>query len=58
LDEIRGKIARKSKFESQLRVKLKKSKIKDLFTIGTLIRGPNLVENRGEIKEIRSLKVN
>jgi len=31
---------------------------KDLFTKGAKIHGLNLVENMGEIEEIRSLKVN
>jgi hypothetical protein len=45
LDEIKGKIARKSEFEGQLRVKLKKFKTKDLFV-------------KGGIEEFTSLKVN
>jgi hypothetical protein len=58
LGEIRNKFERKSKFRGLLRVKLKKFKTNDLFAKGTLIQGPNSVENKGEIEEIRSLKVN
>jgi hypothetical protein len=58
LGEIRNKITRKSKLGGQSRAKLKKLKTKNLFTNDTRIRGPNSVENKGEIKEIRSLKVN
>jgi hypothetical protein len=58
LGEIRNKITRKSKLESQSRAKLKKLKTKNLFTNDTRIQGPNSVENKGEIEEIRSLKVN
>jgi hypothetical protein len=58
LGEIRNKITRKSKLESQSRAKLKKLKTKNFFTNDTRIQGPNSVENKGEIEEIRSLKVN
>jgi hypothetical protein len=33
-------------------------KTKDLSVKDARIQGPNLVKNRGEIEEIRSLKVN
>jgi hypothetical protein len=50
LVEIKDTIARKSKFDSQLRVNLKKFKTRDLYAKGTRIHGPNLVEKKGEIK--------
>ena len=56
--EIEDKITRKSKFKGYLRAKLMKFMTKDLFTKGAKIHGLNLVENMGEIEEIRSLKVN
>jgi hypothetical protein len=58
LGEIRNKITRKSKLESQSRAKLKKLKTKNLFTNDTRIQGPNSVENKGEIEEIKSLNIN
>jgi hypothetical protein len=58
LGETRNKITRKSKFGGQLRVKLKKLKTKNLFTKDARIQGLNSIENKGEIEEIRSLKVN
>jgi hypothetical protein len=58
LREIGDKIARKSKFRGYLKAKLMKFKTKDLFTKGAQIHGLNLVENMGEIEEIRSLNVN
>jgi hypothetical protein len=58
LREIGDKITRKSKFRGYLRAKLMKFMTKDLFTKGAKIHGLNLVENMGEIEEIRSLKVN
>jgi hypothetical protein len=58
LDQIRDKITRKSKFWGQLRAKLKKFRIKDLFIKGVWIWGPNSTKNKGEIEEIINLKVN
>jgi hypothetical protein len=55
---MKDKIARKSKFKGQLRAKLKKFRTKDVFAKGVWIRGPNSIENMGEIEEIKSLKVN
>jgi len=37
---------------------LKKFGTKNLFATGAWIHRPNSIENRGEIKEIRSLEVN
>jgi hypothetical protein len=51
LVEIKDTIARKLKFDGQLRVNLKKFKTKDLNAKGTRIQGPKLVENKGEIEE-------
>jgi len=58
LGEIRDTIARKSKFKDQLRAKLKKFKIKDLFKKGIQIQELISAKNKGEIKEFWSLKVN
>ena len=49
--EIKDTIARKSKFDGQLMVNLKKFKTRDLNAKVTRIQGPNLVENKGEIEE-------
>jgi hypothetical protein len=46
------------KVVGQLRAKLKKFKIKNLFAKGARTQGANSIEKRGEIEEIRSLKVN
>jgi hypothetical protein len=51
LGEIRDTIARKSKFKDQLRAKLKKFKIKDLFKKGIQIQELISAKNKGEIKE-------
>ena len=57
MSEFRDKIARKSKFGSQLRVILKKFRTKDLVAKEAGIWRPNSIENKGEIEEIKGLKV-
>jgi hypothetical protein len=52
LDEIRGKIARTSKFIDQLRVKLKKFKPIDLFAKGMRIQGPDLAKIGLKLKKL------
>jgi len=51
LIEIRGKIARKSKFFSQLRAKLKNFAANDHFTKDTKLWEPNWLKSGGEIEE-------
>ena len=51
-DEIRGKIARTSKFRGQLRVKLKKFKLIDLFAKCMRIQGPNLAKIGLKLKKL------
>jgi hypothetical protein len=51
-------IARKSKFEGQLRVRLKKFRTNGLSAKDTWIQGSNLTESKGEIEKMMSLKDN
>jgi hypothetical protein len=51
-------MARNSKFRGQLRIKLKKIQNQGPFCKKHVNSGPKSTENKGEIEEIRSLKVN
>jgi hypothetical protein len=58
LVQIRGKIARKSKFLGQLGVKLKKFKVNDHFAKGIKLCGPNWLKLGVKLKRFKKLMVN
>jgi hypothetical protein len=58
LIEIKGKIARKSKFVGQLWAKLKKFEANDHFGKGIKLYGPNWLKSKVKLKRIKILMVN